>query len=96
MKFEANLAPEIELALAQQNSTVGVMVMIIAGPIGVAAAVLILGCRLILETRRPGLRLLSARGASVGQLRGMLGVEGVLVGTVPALAGAASQRPSAS
>ncbi len=68
---------------------VGVMVMIIAGPIGVAVAVLILGCRLILETRRPSLRLLSARGASLGQLRRLLGTEGVLIGAVPAVAGAA-------
>jgi putative ABC transport system permease protein len=89
VKLEADLTPEIELARAQQTSTLGVMVMIIAGPIGVAVAVLVLGCRLILETRRPSLRLLSARGASLAQLRRLLGIEGVLVGAVPAVAGAA-------
>lgn len=90
LRFEADVTAEIELALAQGASTAGVIAMLVAGPVGVAAAVLVLGCRLILESRRPSLRLLSARGASLGQLRGLLGGEGALVGAVPAVLGAAA------
>ena len=89
LRFQADVTGEIELALAQGASTVAVIAMIVAGPIGVAAAVLVLGCRLILERRRPSLRLLSARGASLAQLRGILGLEGVVAGIVPAALGAA-------
>lgn len=89
VKFDADITREIELALAQEASTAGVIAMLIAGPVGVAAAVLILGCRLILESRRPSLRLLSARGASIAQLRGLLAIEGVFVGALPAILGAA-------
>lgn len=88
LRFDADITGEIELARAQETSTAGVIAMLVAGPVGVAAAVLILGCRLILEGRRPGLRLLSARGASLGQLRGLLGVEGALFAAVPAVIGA--------
>lgn len=88
--FDADITATIESALAQQRSTAGVIAMLVAGPVGVAAAVLVLGCRLILEGRRSSLRLLSARGASLGQLRGLLGTEGALVGVVPGLIGAAA------
>lgn len=88
VRFEADITGEIELARAQEASTAGVIAMLVAGPIGVAAAVLILGCRLILEGRRPSLRLLSARGASLGQVRRLLAVEGALFGAVPAVVGA--------
>jgi len=89
LRFGADVTSAIDLALAQEAATAGVIAMIVAGPIGVAAAVLLLGCRLILERRRSSLRLLSARGASTGQLRGMLGLEGFFVGVVPAALGAA-------
>ena len=90
LKFDADITGEIELALAQQSSTAGVIAMLIAGPIGVAAAVLALGCRLILEGRRSAMRLMSARGASVGQLRRLLGTEGAITGLVPAIVGASA------
>ncbi|WP_203581542.1 FtsX-like permease family protein [Microbacterium hibisci] len=87
LRFDADVTAAIESALAQQRSTAGLIAMLVAGPVGVAVAVLVLGCRLILEGRRPSLRLLSARGASLGQLRGLLATEGVLVGVLPALIG---------
>ncbi|WP_314504194.1 FtsX-like permease family protein [uncultured Microbacterium sp.] len=87
LRFTADVTATIEQALAQQAATAGLIAMIIAGPVGVAAAVLVLGCRLVLERRRSALRLLSARGASVGQLRSLLGTEGALLGVVPALLG---------
>lgn len=88
LRFNADVTSAIENALAQQKATAGVIAMVIAGPVGVAVAVLILGCRLILERRRSSLRLLSARGASTRQLRRLLGLEGAIVGLVPAALGA--------
>jgi putative ABC transport system permease protein len=89
LRFTADVTATIELALAQEAATAGVLTMIVAGPVGVAAAVLVLGCRLILEQRRSSLRLLSARGASTRGLRGLLALEGVVVGVLPAALGAA-------
>ncbi|MET0672964.1 MAG: ABC transporter permease [Microbacterium pygmaeum] len=89
LRFSADATATIELALAQEAATASVIAMVVAGPVGVAAAVLVLGCRLILERRRSGLRLLSARGASSAQLRGLLGIEGAIVGVLPAALGAA-------
>ena len=89
LRFTADVTTTIEVALSQQAATTAVLAMVVAGPVGVAAAVLILGCRLMLERRRASLRLLSARGASTGQLRGLLGLEGVVVGVLPAALGAA-------
>jgi len=89
LRFTADVTATIEVALAQASATANMIAMVVAGPIGVAVAVLILGCRLILERRRSSLRLLSARGASTGQLRGLLGIEGVFVGVWPAILGAA-------
>ncbi|MET0303657.1 MAG: FtsX-like permease family protein [Microbacteriaceae bacterium] len=87
LKFDVDVTGAIDAALARQRSTAGVIAMFASGPLGVAAAVLVLGCRLILEGRRSSLRLLSARGASMGQLRGILGVEGIVVGVLPAIVG---------
>ncbi|RLK49006.1 FtsX-like permease family protein [Microbacterium telephonicum] len=89
LRFEADIAGQIETALAQQTATNALLAMLVAGPAGVAVAVVVLGCRLILEGRRPALRLLSARGASIAQLRGLLAAEGVIVGPVAAIVGAA-------
>ncbi|WP_322410212.1 ABC transporter permease [Microbacterium invictum] len=87
LRFTADVIGAIDAALAQERATAGVVAMIASGPIGVAAAVLILGCRLVLERRRPALRLLSARGADHGQLRALLALDGVACGILPALLG---------
>ncbi|MDJ1115375.1 FtsX-like permease family protein [Microbacterium dauci] len=88
LRFDAGVTAELERAIAQQSATMSVVAMLIAGPLGVAVAVLVLAARLILEGRRASLRLLSARGASHAQLRGILALEGVTWATLPALAGA--------
>lgn len=90
VRFDAPIVSEIDTARAQVTATVGVLAMIIAGPVGVGAAVLVLGCRVILEGRRASLRLLSARGASRGQVRTVAAIEGAIVGIVPATIGAAA------
>lgn len=74
----------LEAAIAQNASLVAVIAMLLAGPVGVALAVLVLGCRLVAEARRPALALLAARGASPGQRRALLAADGLLAGVVPA------------
>ncbi|GAB2701463.1 putative ABC transport system permease protein [Microbacterium marinum] len=86
VRFEAAMTAEIEQALGQQRSTLGVIAMLVAGPVGVSIAVLVLACRIVLEARRPALRLLSARGASDAQLRGLLATEGIVWAVLPAAA----------
>ncbi|WP_394289256.1 FtsX-like permease family protein [Microbacterium sp.] len=86
VRFEAAMTAEIEQALGQQRSTLGVIAMLVAGPAGVSIAVLVLACRIVLEARRPALRLLSARGASHAQLRGLLVTEGIVWAVLPAAA----------
>lgn len=88
MSFQTGLVPVLESAIAQNRALVSVLAMLVAGPVGVALAVLVLGCRLMHENRRAALALLAARGAAPGQLRGLLGLEGLVAGVVPAAVGA--------
>src|SRR5699024_1031472 len=53
-------------------------------------AVFLLGAQLLVSRRRPALALLSARGGSGLQLRGMLAAEGLVIGLPAAAAGAAA------
>lgn len=62
-----------------------ILAVVAAGPIGVAIAVMTLAARLMVERRRSALALASARGASPGQFRRWLGVEGLAIG-LPAAA----------
>ncbi|MEV5069849.1 ABC transporter permease [Microbacterium sp. LMI12-1-1.1] len=89
MSFQAGVVPTLEATIAQNRALVSALAMLVAGPIGVALAVLVLACRLMHEHRRSSLDLLAARGAAPGQLRGVLGLEGLIAGLVPAAAGAA-------
>ncbi|MDO7882229.1 FtsX-like permease family protein [Salinibacterium soli] len=85
LSFSTGLLPALERAEGRAASTVAVLSMAIAGPLGVVLAVIALGSRAILERRRSGITLASARGASPAQLRGALALEGLLAG-VPAAA----------
>ena len=89
MSFQAGVMPTLEGAIAQNQALVSALAMLVAGPIGVALAVLVLACRLMHENRRSALDLLAARGAATGQLRSVLGLEGLLAGLVPAAVGTA-------
>ncbi|HEX5859769.1 MAG TPA: FtsX-like permease family protein [Microbacterium sp.] len=89
LTFRSGAIPVLERAVAEGRVLVALVAMLAAGPIGVAAAVLVLGARMMRERRRSALALLSARGATPGRLRGLMGVEGLLVAVVPAAVGAA-------
>ncbi len=89
LSFQTGTISALETSTAQARTLVSVLAMFASGPFGVAVAVLALGCRLILERRRSALDLLAARGAAPAQLRGLLALEGMLVGVVPAVVGLA-------
>ncbi len=89
LRLRTDAADTIGAALAQSRATQAILAMIASGPLGVGVLVILLACRLIVERRRAVLRLLSARGASVPQVTGVLAAEGLLLGVLPAAAGVA-------
>lgn len=89
LQFSSEAQPTIELAIAEARAIVAVVAVTISGPLGVAVAVLLLGCRMLVEQRRSSLRLLAARGAGPKQLRGLLALQGLFVGVVPVALGVA-------
>lgn len=72
---------------AQQRATASILAVVAAGPVGVTLAVFTLGARLIVSRRRSALALAIARGGSPGQVRGLLALEGLLLGLPAAAAG---------
>jgi putative ABC transport system permease protein len=85
--FLSGLGDALGEAAAAAAASDAVLATIASGPIGVMIAVLVLGGRVIFERRRTGLELAAARGASTGQLRGILGLEGLVIGVPAAVLG---------
>lgn len=59
-----------------------------SGPLGIAVALLVLAAGMVLRQQRRPLALAAARGASEGQLRALLGFEGLAIGLPSAAIGA--------
>ena len=88
IRFETDLA-SVLTRVANTNHAFSALVLIfIAGPIGVGAAVLLLGARMMTQHRRSAFALLDARGASVAQRRWLMAGEGALAAVVPTIVGA--------
>ena len=87
--FSSGLSEALESAATAADATDAVLATIASGPIGVMVAVLLLGARVVFERRRAGLELAAARGASDGRLRGILALEGLVIGVPTALIGGA-------
>lgn len=85
--FDAESIAQFRQMVAEQQATASVLAVVAAGPIGVTLAVLVLGTRLILARRAPAVALAVARGASRSQVRGLLAVEGLVLGLPAAAAG---------
>lgn len=85
--FLSGLGEALGQAAVAAAASDAVLATIASGPIGVMIAVLVLGGRVVFERRRVGLELAAARGASTGQLRGILAVEGLVVGVPAAIIG---------
>lgn len=98
LHFSAGLTDMLDTFSASAGSTQTLLLLLAAGPLGVAVAVLVLGSELLVTRRRTVLTLLSARGASALRIRGSLAIEGAVV-AVPAtvlgaIAGVALFPPS--
>ncbi|MGI9822571.1 FtsX-like permease family protein [Agromyces sp. Marseille-Q5079] len=87
LSFSSGLRDELVAAAAAAAAGDALLATVASGPIGVMIAVLVLGARVVFERRREGLELVAARGASTGQLRGILALEGLVIGLPAALLG---------
>ncbi len=87
--FGSGLGAALDDAAIAAGASDAVLATIASGPIGVMVAVLVLGARVVFERRRVGLELAAARGASNRQLRGILALEGLLIGVPAAIVGGA-------
>jgi putative ABC transport system permease protein len=85
--FRSGALSTVSDSIAREQSTSAVLALFLAGPVGVAAAVLWLAAGLIASIRRPGLVLAGARGAAEWQIGGNLAFEGLLAGLPAACLG---------
>ena len=88
VEFSAGLTDVLDRAIDRWQGTAAVLAMVAAGPIGVALAILALATRLAVARREITLALAHARGASPLQLRGILALEGAVLGLPAAAVGA--------
>lgn len=86
VRFGTDVTSVLSTALSRAHSTSATLAVAAAGPIAVSVALIVLAASLIIRRRRGDLLLLSARGTSLARLRGLLALEGLLLGAVPALA----------
>ncbi|WP_026820439.1 FtsX-like permease family protein [Arthrobacter castelli] len=87
VQFTSESPQYLAESVARAGATHQILAMMAAGPLGVCLAALALGCRMVLDRRRPTLVLAAARGASRRQLHGSMAVEGLLLGVPAAAAG---------
>ena len=90
LRPDSRLSEILERLLAQRTGVDAIVAVLAVGPLGATVAVLALGARLVVDRRRSALALLRARGASGGQLRLLMGGEGLIVGLGSATAGFAA------
>ena len=81
----SGLPRALELVQDRLAATSALLALIISAPLGAVFATLLLGVRTAVERRRGALGLLGARGATIGQRRGILFIEGLLI-ALPAAA----------
>lgn len=88
LQLDTALIDVLSGAIAAQRGTSAVLTLVAAGPVGVTFALLALTTRLSVSRRRDTLALASARGGSPAQIRGALGVEGLVLALPAAALGA--------
>ena len=87
MAFHSDLNSLLERQLAQQRTTHTLIAVSAIGPLGVGIALVTLCAQLVLYRRRTAITLLSARGMSPAQLRGLVAIEGAVAGVPAAVLG---------
>ncbi|GAB2684541.1 FtsX-like permease family protein [Thalassiella azotivora] len=90
---EVRLGTNLDLLLAghlhAQAASTALVTLLVTGLAGTSLGLLALAARLVVERRRRALALAVARGASPGQVRALMTVEGLLLGLPAAAVGAA-------
>ncbi|OJX98372.1 MAG: hypothetical protein BGO96_04145 [Micrococcales bacterium 73-15] len=87
VSFTTSAPDIIDDVAARQLATNAVLGLAVAAPAGVLLVLLALAASVIVQPRRSALGLLTARGASPGQVRALLGAEAALVAVPAAVAG---------
>ncbi len=89
-RFESRVPEVLETSIGRGHATTMTLAVAAVGPVAVSLALIVLAAGLIIRRRRTDLLLLSARGTSIGRLRQLLVIEGLLLGVIPAVAGTAT------
>lgn len=92
LDIRSSLPNALERAQSRIDAVGALVGLVVSGVLGVLVAVAALGVRTVLARRAATLALLAARGASGAQLRGLMALEGLLVG-LPAAALAVGVAP---
>jgi putative ABC transport system permease protein len=80
VRFESEIVDVLSTALSRANSASAILAVASVGPLAVSVALVVLAAALIIRRRRADLSLMSARGAPLVRLRGLLLAEGLILG----------------
>ncbi len=89
-KFASDAVSVLGTALARSHASSATLAVAAVGPIAVSVALIVLAASLIIRRRRGDLLLLSARGTALVRLRGLLLLEGLILGVPVAVAATAA------
>ena len=79
IRLQSVLPGVLDEVAGRTAAAAAVLALAVAGPCGAAVAVLALGALVLAERRGPALEFLASRGASGGQLRSLMAVQGGLI-----------------
>ncbi|NNG36355.1 FtsX-like permease family protein [Nakamurella aerolata] len=85
VKLTTDLPETLDEVAARTSSAAAVQTLAALGPLGAALGVMVLGMQALLRRRMPTVRLLLSRGASGGQIRRSLLLQGALIGLLGAV-----------
>lgn len=80
--FDSELPPVIDTILRDVSATTTVVALLASGPVAGLGLLLLVATRVVATRRRPALALVRARGGSGLQVRGLMAVEGLVLGVL--------------
>lgn len=92
VRFYTATTAAVNMALARADSSAAVLGIALSGPVAVSIALIAVASGLILRRRVSADRLLVSRGMTLGRMRRLLLVEGLLLGLPVSIAGVALAR----
>lgn len=82
LTFTSELPPVIDTTLRDVSATTTVVALLASGPVAGLGLLLLVATRVVATRRSPALALVRARGGSGLQVRGLMAVEGLLLGVL--------------